>query len=182
MTARYALVGCGASKIVTAGPVPAKDLYTSTYFAKKREFAERHCDAWWVLSAKHEAILSDATIQTYDRTMDDVQVEGWARSVRVTLHHCDAKWVGEDSELVVLAGRDYVDPIRDELERMDSDDGLGVSVRFPFDDTSGIGEQLSVLNDLIDDPDAEVRPDGGTVDAEAGDDGPEQADLTGWSA
>lgn len=138
---RIALVGCGAAKMVTAGPVPARDLYTSTYFAKKREFAQEHCHNWRILSAEHGAPCPGREIETYERHIDDVDVDSWARRAR--LHLWKYK---RDYELVVLAGQKYIEPIRGWLDEIDS------TVRYPFGETSGIGEQLSVLNSLIEDP------------------------------
>jgi len=45
------LVSCVKSKHERAA-IP-KELYTSTYFEKMRDYAEREHDDWWILSAKH---------------------------------------------------------------------------------------------------------------------------------
>lgn len=151
MTRYYALVGCGASK--REEPTEARHLYTSNYFQKKREFADEHCERWWILSAEHAALSPDKVVEPYDTVIDDVKPSSWARSVYLALRGGDGKWVSDDVDLIVLAGQDYIDPIRENvLAPLDESTTLGVTVRYPFSDTSGIGDQLAVLNDLIEDP------------------------------
>lgn len=148
MTRRVGLIGCGGNKRATSQPIEARGLYTSTYFARKREFAETHCDRWRILSAKHGAISAETEIQTYERHIDDVDGDSWARTVGLHLWKCR----GADVELVVLAGRKYVEPIRgvlDDLERS------GVTVREPFAGSSGLPEQQRILSELIEDPEYE---------------------------
>lgn len=147
MTLRVVLIGCGSNKMVTAGPVEAGDLYTSTYFDLKRQYAER-ADLGYVLSAKYGMIHLEEAAETYERTIDDVEAELWAagiiaklaRIVEYRMRHDDV----EDVTVEVLAGRDYVEPLREILEW-----GEGYAVRFPFDDTAGIGEQMGWLSDEI---------------------------------
>ncbi len=143
---RYALVGCGAGK--TDEPTEARDLYTSTYFQKKRQVAET-CKHWWVLSAEHALLQPSQVVEPYDTTIDDINAESWARDVRLTLRAADGKWMSDDTELLVLAGQDYIEPIREVLDELDNSTTLGVTVRYPFADTSGIGEQLAVLNEYL---------------------------------
>lgn len=45
------LVGCTSQKLKR--PAPARELYVSSLFKKASAFAERSCDRWYVLSAKH---------------------------------------------------------------------------------------------------------------------------------
>lgn len=65
-----ALVGCSGPKL--AEPAPARDLYVSDLFRKARAYAERHADAWAVLSAKHGVVLSDQVIAPYDLSVRDL--------------------------------------------------------------------------------------------------------------
>lgn len=131
----YALVGCGKSK--HPGRRPAREKYSSDYFEKKRAYAEKHCEHWWILSAKYGAIPPWKEINDYDVTIDDVDPESFARSVYIALRADDSKWI--NGELEVLAGQAYIEPIRDVL------DGVPCPVRFPFDGTQGIGEQKQWL-------------------------------------
>lgn len=135
---RYCLVGCGKSK--RDGSLPARRKYDSSYFRKKRRVAEK-CDGWWVLSAKHGAIPPNISIDDYDVTIDDVDKDRYHRKVYLKLRANDARWMG-DSELIVLAGQKYIEPIEETLAE------LPAPVRYPFADTEGIGEQLELLTEM----------------------------------
>lgn len=63
-TADVILVGCVKSKRATAAA--AKDLYTSTLFAKARAYAERSTVPWYVLSAKYGLVQPDEWIEPYE--------------------------------------------------------------------------------------------------------------------
>lgn len=139
----YALVGCGADK--ADKPMPARDLYTSSYFEKKRRIAEILTEEsggkWWVLSAKHHVVQPDEVIEPYERPMSELtedQTAAWAAEVKVQLSM--APWLDdEESTLLVLAGQDYLNPIREWLE------SHGCELDLPFEDTSGQGEQNRLL-------------------------------------
>jgi len=66
-TLRVGIVGCGSAKREHAAP--AKDLYTSSYFALKRQFAEEYCDQWYVFSAKHGLVAPDTVLDPYDASL-----------------------------------------------------------------------------------------------------------------
>jgi hypothetical protein len=68
-----ALVGCGKEKLRHAAP--AQDLYTSQLFRLARAWAERHCDLWGILSAKHHFVLPHEVIEPYDLTLKDLDVD-----------------------------------------------------------------------------------------------------------
>lgn len=135
----YYLVGCGSDK--ANKPRPAGKLYTSKYFERKWKIAGIEGDKRWVLSAEHHVIPPDKEIAPYDTSMDELDEEetaAWAEEVtdRLAL----APWI-EDPEatLVILAGQDYVEPIREWLEEKP------VELRLPFADTEGQGEQNHLL-------------------------------------
>lgn len=155
----HALVGCGASKRSEA--CEAREMYTSTYFRKKREFAESLGGHWWILSAEHGAIRPRTEIEPYETHIDDVDADSWARRVYLALRADDCKWLGGDETLYVLAGQKYIDPIRGVLDDLAE---LGVSIEYPFAETSGIGEQLATLNEMTEgeqpDEAAESRQEG----------------------
>lgn len=50
-SARVVVVGCVATKLDR--PAPAKDLYVSPLFARRRRYAEAIGDLWVIFSAKH---------------------------------------------------------------------------------------------------------------------------------
>lgn len=60
------LVGCVKSKLKT--PAKARDLYTSSYFAKMRDYAERVAGRWFILSAKHGLVSPDQRLTPTIRT------------------------------------------------------------------------------------------------------------------
>ena len=153
------LVGCGAAKQATA--VPARELYTSSYFGLKREYAETVGDSWAILSALYGAIEPDKPTAPYDVTigdypLDDEQrvghttVDEWAGTVLTDVEQQLRERDGDRSapdRVVILAGRSYVEPIRDELDRLAAE--CDVETVYPFDDTSGIGEQMGWLRERI---------------------------------
>ncbi|MFU1780203.1 DUF6884 domain-containing protein [Haloarcula japonica] len=142
----YALVGCGASK--KDGTHPAKELYDSTYFEKKRDFAEQLADEWFIISAKYGVLDPDREIADYDVSIDDVPVDGWIKRVDAYLRN-EVDFQPED-EVYVLLGKKYLEAEDDNGESLrDRLDSYDVQVRYPFDETSGIGEQNQWLNKCV---------------------------------
>ena len=133
------LVGCGASK--RPGLRPAGEKYDSTYFALKRDYAEAR-DDWYILSAKYGLIKPETLIDDYDVSVGDgVSPDQWHDRVRSSLNcHPDRVDAGR---VEVLAGKRYVEPIRDLL------DDLPCDVVYPFEEGefSGIGEQMAWLKE-----------------------------------
>jgi hypothetical protein len=181
----FVLVGCGKAK--ADEPRPAKDLYTSTYFAKKRDLAEaltawageHQSSAWGVLSAEHGIIPNSIEIEPYDTTVEDLdgdELDQWADRVRSGL----TSWLNwpfssdndpRDSpcgRLVVLAGESYIQPLeaRDAFKGTVKPDlkgapGLPAPPEFPFreHDLGGIGEQMAWLDERADEVAAPSAPD-----------------------
>lgn len=136
---QIAIVGCGKAK--RNGWHKARNLYTSSYFEKKRRFAEVGCDDWLILSAKYGLIDPDSPIPTYDVTMSDVDHDDFASRVADQVDdYADA--FSQADRVVMLAGSDYIDAVDDVF------DSLPCDVAFPFDGTGGIGDQMSVLDEL----------------------------------
>lgn len=211
----------------------ARDLYTSSYFACKRNYADILTEwaegydspGWQVLSAKHRLVRPDQPLPPYDRSIDDLggdetnpdhhvsnrlglrrpdgrevvpERDQWARMVAFDLARWlagfrdegDQPWTTRARTLVVLAGQDYVDALRDRgvfdygISRMSGDPNdvhaLDVDVRFPFEETdgdNGIFDQMPWLSAATDrlvatatDWDAGTQAllagDGGMTDAE----------------
>ncbi len=65
---RIALVGCGKTKLDRAAP--ARDLYTGQLFQKARQYAEVHCDAWYILSALHWTVSPSRVLEPYEARLD----------------------------------------------------------------------------------------------------------------
>lgn len=127
-----AIVGCSKTKIDTDEPVPAIDLYDSTYFDKRFRVASQYDDVR-ILSAKHGVIDTDEEIGLYDVSMYDLT----ASERRAIADNIDTS--SFDDHVVVLAGQMYVEVIERACDDHD--------VESPLD--GGIGEQLSQLNDMI---------------------------------
>ena len=150
-TKTLVVVGCGAAKrdeITEAGK-----LYTSTYFSKKREFAQTRGDDWAILSAEHGLIKPTTEIPPYDTTISDLGGDGLdelAHSVGMDLINwvADHKADGSDVELIVLAGKSYIEPMR---ERETFAAGIDERVSYPLqeNDLGGIGEQMAWLADRV---------------------------------
>ncbi len=160
---RLTLVGCGKAKIDLSDreedTIPAAKLYSSSYFRLKREYAERQSDSWLILSALHGLLSPWEPIEPYDVSLtrsgfsgsDDPQyasIDHWATAVDLDLCEVVETLFPDLDELVVLAGQAYVEPLRPALEAIC--DRHGVTLRLPFDRTSGIGEQQAWLKDHTD--------------------------------
>lgn len=223
------LVGCGKSKRDPEGPMDvhtastapdepmsglpgadtgpawrAEDLYTSTYFGVKREFAEvvtswaRGYDAgpWGILSAEHGVVPHWQELKPYDTRIDDLgddptnpehrvrnslgrrrpdgqeivtEMDAWATKVAAGLckwvagfrgRHA-APWENDANELLVLAGQDYIGPLRERgvfeygIARQTGNPNEGytfpLETRFLFEEipAGGNGEQMGWMSVAI---------------------------------
>ena len=64
---RLVLIGCVSRKLVR--PAAARDLYTSSLWAKRRAYAEGTGQPWAILSALHGVVMPDDVIAPYDRAL-----------------------------------------------------------------------------------------------------------------
>lgn len=111
-----ALVSCSGPKLTS--PSPARDLYQSDLFKKARAYAERHADAWAILSAQHGVVLPDQVIAPYDRSVKDIsrrtrghvasgttwsEIERWRAEMHRQLHDL----FPQAARFLFLAGDDY---------------------------------------------------------------------------
>ncbi|MDY6778579.1 MAG: hypothetical protein SVU32_07980, partial [Candidatus Nanohaloarchaea archaeon] len=145
----YAVVGCGDDK---AGEmVAARELYTSNYFQKKREYAEEVCDGWAILSAKHGIVDPDEELEPYDVTAEDVDPDDYVERVADEIaEYAGQRWE-PDGTVWILVGQPYLSledgsgrAIRDVLS-----EEVELEVRFPFRQTSGIGKQMGWLSSCV---------------------------------
>lgn len=126
-----ALVGCVKKKRSEAAP--AADLYTSPLFRKSRAYAERHADAWFVLSAKHGLLRPEEVVEPYDETLATAGVgqrRAWAAMVREQM--AGAGLGGPGTTLVWLAGeryRDQLQPLLADCEHQGPLDGMKMGER-----------------------------------------------------
>ena len=64
---RVGLVGCVNKK--HGHRLPARDLYASPMFRGRRNYVERSCTEWYILSALHGVVTPDRIIEPYDVTL-----------------------------------------------------------------------------------------------------------------
>lgn len=123
------IVGCGKEK--RNRKCEAQRMYTSTYFAKKREYAQWVGDEWYILSAKYGIIAPNRVISPYEMTAP----EDW---------EVETQWIPAD-EIIVLATGNYADAISDRR------------ASFPLveKDFAGMGAQQGWLHEEI----QKVKPD-----------------------
>jgi len=154
-----AVVGCGSAKRDVA--CEARDLYTSTYFALKREYAETFADRMVILSAEHALVPADQELEPYNTTIsdDDFDRDAFIESVDQTMTAPEVA-LNEADEVIVLAGQDYSALFRAACDRRDArcvDDEcptIDGSVSFPFEeakDLDGIGDQMGWMRQAVDD-------------------------------
>jgi hypothetical protein len=104
------LVGCGKSKAVEARP--ARALYTSDLFARRRAFAETSGRPWVILSAEYGAVDPDEVIAPYERFLEEqpaAYLHDWGQRVVEQLAEAFGPLAATTFEL--HASRVYGDPI-----------------------------------------------------------------------
>lgn len=148
---RVVLVGCGSAK--HEGKLPAGAKYSSNYFGLKRDYAQVIGDYWAITSAKYGLVEPHEWVDDYDESVRDKSASeqaAWGRAVGTSIVSLLTKIEKMDErpdELHLLLGKAYLDPLEEDLawirERTDID------VVEPFEDTSGIGEQMSELKDAV---------------------------------
>lgn len=133
---RLVLVGCVAQKRPMAAP--ARDLYVSALWGKRRRYAESTGMPWFVLSAEYGLVDPDDVLEPYDRFMDREPRAYRARWSEVAaarvVERCRDLTV---SSVEVHAGSAYLEyGLIDALQR------AGIAVDWPLRGYR-IGEQLN---------------------------------------
>lgn len=134
MTTVY-LVSCVSKKLPS--PAPARDLYTSDWFRKARQYVEATGQPWFILSAEHGLLHPDTVIAPYEKTLNTMRVAArreWSNRVKNQL----ASQLPAADRIVVLAGQRYREFLMDYL------DSAVPQVDIPLDGLR-IGEQLRWL-------------------------------------
>ena len=137
------IISCGGKKVWDdtgeTGPRPARDVYTGSYVRGNQEYAERfYPHSWCILSAKHGFLLpGDIVPENYNQRM------GGPGSVRtdVLREQIEQKGLDRYDEIVVLAGREYVDAVKNAFP--------DTVVRAVFEGVGGIGKQMSVVREAM---------------------------------
>lgn len=133
---RIGLVGCVRQK--RDEPAPARDLYVSPLFRKRRAHVERTCDDWVILSALHGVVSPEQVLEPYDSTLKTMGVaerRSWAAAVASEL----MRQSGDLRQYVfeVHAGAEYIDfGLEERLRR------AGAEVERPLQGLS-LGQQLA---------------------------------------
>lgn len=103
---RIGLVGCASQKLQR--PAPARDIYVSQLFKKASAYAEKTCDRWYILSAKHGLVHPDTVLEPYDMklgTKSGPLIHPWIDRAREQL---TAELAGiENPEILALCGEQY---------------------------------------------------------------------------
>jgi hypothetical protein len=142
-TREVGLVSCVKSKRDSAS-IP-KELYTSDYYQKMRQYAEQEHDDWWILSAKHGLLDPDGDrIEPYEETLVGAPVarkREW--SSRVCSELDEAGLLTDFTGLVVHAGKSYYEEL---LPLLEDTDVSAISIP-----TEGlrIGEKLAWYKDRL---------------------------------
>ncbi|MEV0842014.1 DUF6884 domain-containing protein [Actinocatenispora sera] len=108
------LVGCVKTK--ADDPLPARELYRSTLFTRRRDYAERHAGRWYILSAEHGLVSPETLLEPYDTALGDQSAEyrrAWATWVVAKLRQREGDLAARRIE--IHAGEDYVAPLRQPL-------------------------------------------------------------------
>jgi hypothetical protein len=119
------LLGCVKGK--GPRPAPARELYRSDLFRKRRAYAEASARPWFILSAQHGLVHPDDLLAPYDMALEKQSAAyraGWGREVAAALQRCLGPLSGTTFE--VHAGAPYVEAIRGLLE------AAGASVVLPL--------------------------------------------------
>jgi hypothetical protein len=130
---RIGLVAC--SKTKRPGIHPARELYSSPLFRSAAEYAQRHYQRWYVLSAAYGLVFPDTPIPTYDVTLSRLSARErrqWARGVHDQLLIAE----GTDRTYCFHAGRLYRETLADLLRQS------GATIEEPLRGLQ-IGEQLA---------------------------------------
>lgn len=135
------LVSCGKQKQST--PASARVLYTSDQFRTNSTFAEQFSDEYWILSAKHHLVNPETELSPYDKTLIDMGKTAKRRWGKVVIDQLDTLEWGDTTTLFVLAGQDYISPLRPYLRT------LPVDVVLPFENTEGNGEQKQLIKEYL---------------------------------
>ncbi|AEB44258.1 DUF6884 domain-containing protein [Micromonospora maris] len=133
--ADIALIGCVKSKL--DHPAPARDLYVSPLFIRRRAYAERHARRYYILSAEHGLVLPETVLAPYDTALAEQSKDYrrvWGQWVAAKLMRAESKV--RDRVVEIHAGDEYAQAIVLLLTQ------AGATVRRPLAGLP-LGEQLA---------------------------------------
>jgi len=131
MARRFGLIGCSGAKL--DHPAPAGELYRSPLFRASAAWIAPRVEAWAILSAAHGLVFPGVELDPYDRVLTPADAGQWGHNVARQLERA----FPAPAELVVLAGRRYVEPWarragRHGFELVEPLAGLGIGERLRF--------------------------------------------------
>lgn len=101
------LIGCVSRK--APGARPARDLYDSELFRRRREFAERSGRPWFILSALHGVVDPDTVLDPYDVTLKRIPKAARREWGQRVVSQLESRFGSLDgAEFEVHAGDEYV--------------------------------------------------------------------------
>ena len=133
---RIGLVSCSSMKLPHAAPV--RELYCSPLFKAATRYSITHCDWTYVLSAMHGIVTLDQRLEPYNVSLCGGRA-GHKRLPKADRVEWGYRVVGqletlhpERGALVMLAGREYIDPIlRALLTQEYAEDSKAIETRAP---------------------------------------------------
>lgn len=134
--ATIGLISCVSKKHSHA--TLARNLYKSPLFKKTRDYVDKNCDSWYILSAKYGLVEPDNVIEPYDETLNTksrMERKQWAKKVwdvlNLHLHPGD--------QVILLAGEKYREFLVPHLINYEC------IIKIPLEGL-GIGKQLQWLS------------------------------------
>lgn len=135
------LVGCVSQK--NTDPAPAKDLYRSELFRRRRLWAEASHRPWWIVSAEYGLVAPDEVIAPYDTRIAALPAADRAKLGRGVADRLESEIGPLQGKVFELhAGDEYFLAVAPELRRR------GAAVGRPLEGLR-IGEQLGWYGDHL---------------------------------
>jgi hypothetical protein len=139
-------VGCGKQK--KDRPAEAQDIYTGSPTRSQIKYAKKYTprptDDWYILSAEHNLVKPTTVLEPYNqhlRKLSTKEQRSWGETTREQIN--SLSW-DETEEVVVLLGQIYLTWMEDAILHR------GIPVYNPLVNTTGQGEQKSLVSDHLD--------------------------------
>lgn len=133
------LVSCVGKKRTT--PAHARELYSSDWFVKARDYVEGTRSPWFILSAERGLVPPDLILAPYERTLNTMSAperRAWAARVKAQMETS----LPAAERIIVLAGLRYREYLMDYLRQR------AKIVEVPMEGLT-IGRQLHYLADAL---------------------------------
>lgn len=114
----FGLVACSKTKRETDEKIEARKRYDESWlFRARRRAVEEWCVDWGIMSAKYAYLSPVHPIPYYDRNIAELSDRAVEKLADATVRDLRdrAQSVGADG-VMILAGRDYADPVKERLE------------------------------------------------------------------